>query len=136
MRTVTVTSDREVDALVAEHVMGWRLGRNKGVAGGWFWVGDGVSFGDVPRNYEPYYTSDPVACAQLKAKLREQGWDYTISFQHGAHSIPWDWHSVVVDCDVMEGRGAAHEKTEERAVALAALKAHGIDVQYEVATNG
>ena len=48
----------ELNKLIAEEVMGWRLEKNLGDAGGSFWIGHGGSFGDMPERNLPDFSGE------------------------------------------------------------------------------
>ena len=146
VRTVTVRSDREVDALVGDTYgfpstppCFWQHRTDEAEfdteCG---WSGWCYSCGRSISEVEPVhrrYTSDPVACSALKKKLREQGWMVTVKLQPGHDAHVWLLLTNVDDQHVdYLNIPTVLAPTEERAVALAALRAHGIDVQYEAAT--
>lgn len=132
-------TNREIDALVAEHAMGW-------------WWGDESHWKrpdyncilyspDHPR-YKPefvlsspldspqllprmpHYSTDPAASKQLRDKMRELGWQWGIrtAAKGGFHCEIYKLPSTV---DVYFESFSA---TEEMAFALAALPALGVEV--------
>jgi hypothetical protein len=64
---------RELDALVAERVMGWRLVENTGLAGGRFWQGHGGSFGDFPEHSPPAFSTDIASAWEVVERMRQRG---------------------------------------------------------------
>lgn len=113
-------TNREIDALVAEKVMEWTDSpvRNNGT---------GIPYRlhwAIKANWSP--STDPAASKQLRDKMRADGWQYTLKFLTA-------WQPNTFEC-VFYGPGKGlHERgalTEEMAVALAALKAHGVDVPH------
>jgi hypothetical protein len=72
----------------------------------------------------PHYTTDARACALVKAELRRRGWHYNIQYdpEIGGYS------AEIVDkrIDYTVYGYAWDDDSEERAVALAALRAVGV----------
>jgi hypothetical protein len=155
MRTITVRSDREVDALVVEHVMRFRFWRERRgdyalavfrrpdqrepwmesrdrdrvrerytecSAAAAFAVG---FYGDGP----PRFSRDPTACAALKRKLREEGWAIEL-FIPSNQDRDDAWYCSVERMTPDGEVGGNGTGTEERALALAALRAYGIEVEH------
>lgn len=72
-----------------------------------------------------HFTTDPVECAALKRKLREGGYGCFIEIHPDLEPV---------DVSVIGSGGQesiATAATEERALALAALRAYGVEVEYE-----
>lgn len=71
------------------------------------------------------YSTDPVASKALRDKMRAEGWDYILQSSHGKYSVTlqhgygMEYQVLLVDC----------QDTEELAVAIAALKAKGVNVE-------
>jgi len=148
--TVTVQSDREVDALVAEHIFGWRWITCIATAGGFsrgrtYLLVDDTSAALLDQHsdkfidddgsgvrrahHTPNYTTDPVACARLKRKLREAGWAIEL-FIPSNRDRDDAWFCSVERMTTEDEVGGNGIGTEERALALAALRAYGIEVEY------
>jgi len=63
------TEQRELDAWIAENVMGWDLGESK-PGHGWPWFGE-FGFGDEQEKI-PHYTTDPAAAMEVLKKCSEE----------------------------------------------------------------
>jgi hypothetical protein len=59
----------ELNKLIAEFVFGMKLEKNHGFAGGYYWVGNGVLFGDVPAHGMPDYSTDISSAWEVVDKL-------------------------------------------------------------------
>jgi hypothetical protein len=104
---------RNIDALVAEHVMGWWLAKDED--GEWCFM-DGADF--VCFNFDvPHYSTDIAAAWEVVEKMGHVGlnWDDTTN-------SPARWQCI------ME-RGEYYADTAPMAICLAALKAKGVDVE-------
>lgn len=91
----------EMDALIAERVMEWTLVENQGAAGGRFWQGGDVAFGDMSEFYPPRFSTDIVAAWEVVEKLagdefgrveltwdmREGGWVCSWGIRFGARAV-------------------------------------------------
>lgn len=101
-------TDRELDALIAEHLFNAEFSPNRTYicvsADGW-----------EPL---PCYSTDPAACALVKAELREREWILQIT-------IYPDEVKASIEEENWKILGFAEAATEERAVCLAVLKALG-----------
>ncbi len=132
-------TDREIDALVAEHCMGWKRieGKDAIVAAGHAPAGSSPDYHHVrvwvndlnsrqacdECGSMPEFSTEPVASKQLRDKMRDDGFDYEIEVSAALGisvklKIPND-----PDCFVCTG------STEERAFALTALRAKGVDLR-------
>lgn len=123
---------RELDALVAEKVMGWkkdrvRVGRNSG-DGTTFWTIDALRFGDRIHALEPHdqplnvpglppYSTDIAAAWEVVDNMRARNLEFEIS--SAPHRLPWL---------AKFGRRAEPAPTPAHAICLAALKAVGAEV--------
>jgi len=128
-------SEREIDALVAEKVMGWTLERyedgrpaktpadyaDAANNDGWSWHGQ-------PGDSEAYTwkpSTDIAAAWQVVEKMRAEGW--SVQLRSNVYDPFWD-------CDAVRGyasTGIKHSGTAiepARAICLAALRAKGIEV--------
>ncbi len=114
---------RAIDALVAEHAFGWtglyRMDNVHGVAG---WPG-GKKAHMAPQ-VPPAYSTDPAASKQLRDRMRELGWNFEMRWMSGYNPWAQFWKRGSV---AQIGESA----TEELAVALAALRALGVEVPTE-----
>lgn len=101
-------TDRELDAMVAEKVMGWTL---HGVApsGGRVLIAPSGAMGI------PNYSTDISAAWQVVEKMRSK----RIHFEMGS-TIPGDWTAYF-------NNDRATDKSAPRAICLAALKAVGVE---------
>lgn len=111
-------SPREIDALVAEHCMGFRecAGHWLDNRGGWH---RDLAF------FRP--STDPAASKQLRDKMRADGWRFTMYDQKDsmvfAQFIRNDDQGFLTPCESAD--------TEEMATALAALDAKGHPIKEE-----
>lgn len=117
-------TDRELDALVAEKVMGWKIeGRPIRLSGGHF---DDVRIpADGTVKMLPSYSTDIAAAWQVVEKVRElNGWPFILE-SHGDPGAPgrwWAYFQKTIGDRSVNGHG--HEAP--RAICLAALKAVGV----------
>jgi hypothetical protein len=126
-------NDREIDAEIAEHLFGWQwevgVGRkilraHAGDCAGVIYDGE-----ESITDGLPHYTTDARDCALVKAELRRRGWYYFIEY------IPQADESKRYHIEIMAPatefpygtRYNALADTEERAVALAARRAVGVE---------
>lgn len=137
---------REIDALVAEHVMGWTVKEFSACTAsaylswneykylgtsihwiretGMYRVLDESKVGCQHVAIIPRYSTDPAACKQLRDRMRELGWSYTIKT-----FLLWDDpHFECVFYGLRLGLEESVGTSEETAVAIAALAALGIKV--------
>lgn len=123
---------RELDVLIAEKVMGWKLycyegdvyAHEPGQYGdaakndGWCWEGD-----TYPENRESHQfapSTDIAAAWEVVEKLSTNGW--AVKMQIGFDSSRYYW-----DCEVfIEESHYGSAKTAPHAICLAALKAAGV----------
>lgn len=61
----------EMNKLIAEFVFGMRLEENHGFAGGFYWVGNGIQFGDVRAQNVPDYSTEIEAAWVVVEKIIE-----------------------------------------------------------------
>jgi hypothetical protein len=59
----------EMNKLIAEHIFGMRIEENHGLAGGFYWVGNGVQFGDMRVQNVPDYSTDIEAAWKVVEKM-------------------------------------------------------------------
>lgn len=111
-------TDRELDALVAEKVMGWRIERymtNPPKPTGMGMPPDSTTIAEIPA-----YSTDIAAAWEVVEKMRAQGFDNQFSWRAdrpGHRSRPF----------ACFGRnGSAEADTLQKAICLAALKAVGV----------
>ena len=69
------------------------------------------------------YANDPAACALVKGEFVNRKWEYTIWYY-----IHDDTYTIEIFADKVYAH-AEQENTECRAVALAALRVLGVDVE-------
>lgn len=55
---LNMPAGHEMDKLITEFVFGMRLEKNHGLSGGFYWVGNGVQFGDMRMREVPDYSTD------------------------------------------------------------------------------
>lgn len=126
-------TDRELEALVAEKVMG--LGVSRGVTVIWECGGEDDGFGlthtagegrngDVWYDPVPRYLSDPASMMEVLGKFDQ--WELgTRGNDEYSCGLTYTWRTS----DMIESRcGLAWDKSPMRAVALAALRAKGVEV--------
>ena len=66
---LNMPAGHELNKLVAEHIFGMRIEENHGLAGGFYWVGNGVQFGDMRVQNVPDYSTDIEAAWEVVDKL-------------------------------------------------------------------
>lgn len=59
----------EMNKLIAEHIFGMWIEENHGMAGGFYWVGNGVQFGDMRVQNVPDYSTDISAAWEVYEKI-------------------------------------------------------------------
>lgn len=112
--------DRELDALVAEKVMGWEL------------IGIAPSGGRVvhsPRLWEkelPHYSSDIAAAWQVVEKMEKDGWESGCETSKGIRRAWFAWDRRKRFSPKLPK--FAEAEAIPRAICLAALKAVGAEV--------
>jgi hypothetical protein len=117
--TTTLDAGREMDAMVAEQVMGWRLEQNHGSAGGMLWHGHGGGFGAMPEGEQPYFSTEIAEAWRVVERMSALGWLWDLD----TYSDGQGWHAVVQrpepdDLRIGSGYGPAPV-----AICLAALAA-------------
>lgn len=117
-------SPRDIDALVAEHCMGWRV-HFRNTAHYVLASEEGTTYQSPQASVNSWHPStDPAASKQLRDKMHWEGWYYCIrlcdAFSGGDGKLYC--HFYKHDRDVS---GEEWADTEEMAVALAALSAVG-----------
>lgn len=127
-------TNREIDALVAERVMGWRLVTDSaelarmGYRTGPGFHDKGIYFAGeewkacIECGNVPEFSADPAASKQLRDKMRADGFDYELNATKRDGIWATFSHPGTVEDFTTYG------DTEEMAVALAALKAFGVEV--------
>lgn len=117
---------RELDALVAEKVMGLEITK---IANGHMWFRDGVTL----RSPIPHYSTDIAAAWLVVEKMSSDGW---------IHEITEHINDSQIKCAMFANRSGHYESYERswddeqwavsgtapHAICLAALKAVGIEV--------
>ncbi len=107
-------TDREIDALVAEHIFGIPIHVMHYIA------------------HNADYSIDPRASRQLRDKMRTDGWRYVIQLLANERIVCRFWRVMLPEDedDTSQVLESDHyDSTEERAVAIAALKAKGVKVE-------
>jgi len=66
---LNMPAGREMDAQIAQSVFGMRLTKNHGLAGGFYWVGNGVQFGIMQEQDTPAYSTDISAAWEVVEKM-------------------------------------------------------------------
>lgn len=119
---LNMPAGREMDALIAEKVMGWKLVQNQGEGGGLYWVGHGGVFGDMHKNQTPEFSEDILDAWRVIEKMHENKYQYTLRGhfmgveQHIATFDHQDW----ADANPLY---SAHGATAPLAICRAALLA-------------
>lgn len=132
---------REIDTLIAEKVMGWKR---------WMIVGmedigcclfppernftsrlvrapDGMPLNEIAFGSPFNCFTDPAASKKLRGKMRADGWEFAFRDEPPVFVASFDRPLPDLNCYEAEA------DTEEMAVALAALKAVGVDLQEPLA---
>lgn len=120
-------SARDIDALLSEHCMEWKLGQGPHMQ----------SDCQVLEDFRAWYPStNPVHSKQLKDKLWADGWRLMVQALSNDRYVARFWRIRLKGeanndnetSTVLEGE--AYSEAEEMAVALAALAAVGKPVEY------
>lgn len=102
---------RELDALIAEKVMGWRmLPDNEHFKTSQGWGPEGQSLAHCPR-----YSTDIAAAWEVVSKIKKAHWNFVLTCHHGEWTVKLN-HQTEGD-DISEAESAPY------AICLAALKA-------------
>ena len=116
-----------IDALVAEKVMGWKK-IEEGVLWWWEIPGEDPHHEDWNgHSHTPEYTRDPAAMMEVIEAMRKDGRKVTYETGYfGGRCV----NDVVISMNMKPGSrsGEADADTMPLAVALASLKAHGVEV--------
>ncbi len=126
--TVVVTSLRELDALVAEHVMGWRsVSKPKeapdpkdledyfGIAEGACWL-------------VPHYSTDIAAAWQVVEKIYADGHGWMLVEKDGKR----EYRAYRPTKSPNFAWWGARSSTPEQSICLAALRARGVEVELRI----
>lgn len=120
---MSLSAGRELDALVAVHIMGWQpdniYGARGQLAGQWIYTPEG-NISDIP-----HYSTDIAAAWQVVEKLRERSFysSYTdLSLDTGKGWYSWHFHD---HRPLSAYSSDATASTVPLAICLAALKAVG-----------
>lgn len=102
-----VMSAREIDVLLAEIAMQWK--RYDNPDGDFLphlgWDSDGARYGVCPN-----FSTDPAASYQLRQKIRELGWNYSLTvnargsccvLKRGTHDKDWGYSEADADTEMM-----------------------------------
>ena len=115
---------RELDALIAERVMGWEL---DDLPEGVVWEGNSETGGGVTaRTAVPRYSTDIAAAWEVVEKIRGAGFTFSLWDNANQYAAPWDCRFTHRD-DVGQ-KGIAIEGTAPHAICLAALRAKGVEI--------
>ena len=111
-----MTSRSDIDAQVAENVMGWRVSKS-----GWYKRADnGIHVSQYQGEWHP--TADIKQAWMVVDKMTMDGWDFRID-SNGLAQAKSKWHAVFeMVSDELQFHYAFTE-TETMAICLAALKA-------------
>lgn len=107
-------TNREIDALIAEKITRHECDNCGSMAD------CGCEVTNIGSGL-PRFSTDPAASKQLRDKMRADGWLYFISAH--LHDFACEWWKPDTDGNFIE-----KSDTEEMAVALAALKAVGVEL--------
>lgn len=132
-------TNREIDALCAEKVMGWKWRTRRSDMSSWLLppsvkevhqvvgpFGEEEIPGSIRKDVRwclaSCYSTDPEASKQLRDKMRADGYHYSV-----------EWEAPGFDASFIrpteEGFNyTASRESEEMAVALAALRAKGVEI--------
>lgn len=119
-------TNREIDVLVAEHCMECAAcicDHRKTIAPRF--DSDTGACLSCGKRLLRHYTTDPVASKALRDKMRTDGWWYTmrLSIMHDPPTYECVFYGL------MRGFADYVATTEELAIAIAALKAKGVNVE-------
>ena len=120
---------REIDALIAEKIMEWSryeeaFTEKWPIYNGWYNPAN-QQFQEPKFGTLPQFSTDPSASKQLRDRLRELGFDYSLGLTTDLLTNLKHYGCLLDD---KEGLWKATANTEEMAVALASLKAFGVEV--------
>jgi hypothetical protein len=127
-------TDREIDALVAEKVLGQTWDESRCRICGWpiyEFPGEGCTIDDCSlrplpktRKDEPaHFTTDAWACALVLDEIERRGWIWAMCLTKRADAT----HKYLVEIWTPKRYYIVGEDTRYRAVALAALRAVGVE---------
>ena len=68
----------ELNKLIAEFVFGMKLEKNHGFAGGYYWVGNGILFGEMPAQGTPDYSTNISAAWEVAGKVANEDSDLSV----------------------------------------------------------
>lgn len=117
-------ASRELDALVAEKVMGWTpRGPHPIFASRVFATGHSDTFA-------PYFSSDVLAAWQVVQKMRELGWWMRLQSPFESDDSTWNAGFTAHSCTGWNGRPdhSGQGDTAPLAICLASLKALGVEL--------
>jgi hypothetical protein len=121
---------RKVDALIAEHLFGYReiVTLESG-----YLVGlhpRQIEYGMTPHETIPFYSATWVGMGEVLEAMRRKGFRTSISFGQPWGEYRESWHGWFYRFEVGEQKqeGCHDADTAPRAVALAALKALGVSI--------
>lgn len=147
---VIIRSLRDLDALVAEKVMGWRWYRRSNPITGGYWLDsakrptDGITGEAMLTSHEDAeelglspepanvsrYTSDPAAAYALRQRMREEGWFYQ-------SACSGETVLAIFSRGGQNGQeGTGLHSSEHIAFCLAALEANGVAYVLETGWDG
>lgn len=115
---------REMDAMVAVEIHGWKLGNiNRGDYG--WWVPDATRrSGKRLQQYLPAFSTSISAAWEVVEKMCEMGWHYSVESFHTGVGVCFG-RAGDDDDGVLWVQHDANGSTAPHAIALAALKAVG-----------
>lgn len=134
---LNMPAGREMDVLISDKVFGMRLEKNYGLAGGYYWVGNGVHFGERPANDVEEYSTDIAAAWKVVEKISEMLLSEKLSAPNGYNYLTLSQlgyktgYAASFDClfndnwyeDITEYKFAARAETAPLAICRAALLA-------------
>lgn len=122
MTKLTITGKRELDAAVAEHVMGWHLDAGK-------WCDSDQQFMAFHHSYMP--TKDMNQAMEVVQRINENSMFITLVLQDCGTQVRLNLHdcydSILIGQFVCENKGSLANRTAMQ-ICIAALKAKGFEV--------
>jgi hypothetical protein len=138
-----VMQDREIDALVAEHVMGWRWVEH----GGFDWIvppdvvpdiaffmwghrihDDKPQFSGEFENVLPHYSTDIAAAWKVVEAMRAAGYSVSIGYYANGCDVGITARNSRAGWEAVRPVYGGHADTAPRAICIAALRAKGVNV--------
>ena len=117
---------RELDALVAEKVMGWTRGLRYGNGNG-EWIEPGRENDAHKRTWDttPCFSTDIAAAWQVVERMEADGWGHKHLFHSPGAEDPGYYWTFMKPGKGIRSMSESHAETLPLAICLAALKAVG-----------